>query len=198
MAIFFITIFLITIFIILYLAKCIINPSKSYPLYDQIPITTQNKFNNKYQLAIKNKNKPLVLQKYNINKSYINLYFKEKINIGAIEKDDLTPIINEIKVLLERLKITNYIINDDLTVDVNGSVDLSYRGLIRIPFQFNKVNGHFYCENNKLTSLKGAPKEVHGNFWCYNNKLTSLKYLPKIHGKLISERKKPTNDFDDN
>ena len=43
--------------------------------------------------------------------------------------------------------------------------------------------GSFYCGQNKLTSLKGAPKEVNGNFNCSNNNLTTLENAPeKVSG----------------
>ena len=39
---------------------------------------------------------------------------------------------------------------------------------------------NFYCENNNLTSLEGAPSRVDGNFTCGNNRLTNLKYSPLL------------------
>ena len=33
----------------------------------------------------------------------------------------------------------------------------------------SKVNGDFYCSDNNLKSLAGAPKTVGGNFDCGNN-----------------------------
>ena len=38
------------------------------------------------------------------------------------------------------------------------------------------------CDDNKLTSLEGAPLHIGGNFWCTDNKLTSLEGAPKIVG----------------
>ena len=38
--------------------------------------------------------------------------------------------------------------------------------------------GDFYCSNNNLTSLEGAPSVVKGNFSCFNNNLTSLQGAP--------------------
>ena len=80
--------------------------------------------------------------------------------------------------------IKNYTINDDFTIDVNGNVDIRYKGLTEIPeyIQFGVVDGDFNCELNRLTSLKGAPKEVKGEFNCDNNKLTSLVGAPKEVG----------------
>lgn len=42
----------------------------------------------------------------------------------------------------------------------------------------SKVDGHFVCSENKLTSLKGGPSEVGGHFICYSNQLTSLDGAP--------------------
>jgi hypothetical protein len=44
------------------------------------------------------------------------------------------------------------------------------------------VGEDFYCLDNKLTSLKGAPKQVGGNFDCSENKLTSLAGAPQEVG----------------
>ena len=51
------------------------------------------------------------------------------------------------------------------------------------------MRGYFNCVNNKLTSLKGAPKTVGGYFDCSNNpKLKSLDALlgTEIKGKLYT------------
>jgi hypothetical protein len=36
------------------------------------------------------------------------------------------------------------------------------------------VGANFYCHNNQLTSLRGAPREVGANFDCTNNPLPQL------------------------
>jgi len=46
----------------------------------------------------------------------------------------------------------------------------------------SSVAGDFGCSNNNLTSLKGAPSSVGGNFWCTNNSLTSLNGAPSLVG----------------
>jgi len=88
----------------------------------------------------------------------------------------------EVEEILMFFDIEDYNINDDLTVDVNGNVDLSDKRLTRIPITFGKVTGHFDCSVNNLKSLSGAPKEVGGNFSCLYNNLTSLKGSPKEVG----------------
>ena len=47
-----------------------------------------------------------------------------------------------------------------------------------MPVQFGKVNGNFYCEDNQVVSLQGAPTRVGGNFWCGINQLVSLQGAP--------------------
>ncbi|MDN7678099.1 hypothetical protein [Burkholderia cenocepacia] len=86
----------------------------------------------------------------------------------------------EISQWLDKMKIENYSINDDLTVDVDGRVVLSGRALTRIPVKFNNVSDSFYCSDNQLTSLEGAPEMVYGCFYCYNNQLASLEGCPQV------------------
>lgn len=86
----------------------------------------------------------------------------------------------KIEAWLQSMNIQNYIINEDLTIDVNGNVNIEQKNLHQIPVQFNIVKGNFSCNANKLTSLKGAPIEVYGDFDCYHNNLENLLYLPKI------------------
>jgi hypothetical protein len=78
--------------------------------------------------------------------------------------------------------ITNYIINDDGTIDVNGNVWLNNRDLVEFPLTFNRVSGYFNCGSNELTSLKGCPKWVGGYFSCGGNRLTSLEFSPEYVG----------------
>ena len=71
--------------------------------------------------------------------------------------------------------------------ELNCNVDLSYRELKELP-DFSKVvvRGNFYCIDNLLETLKGAPKEVHGDFNCCGNCLESLEYGPEIVGDVFS------------
>lgn len=74
-----------------------------------------------------------------------------------------------IKKWLDRVKIKNYTINDDFTVDVDSDVVFTYMHLPEIRVQFGVINGNFNCSDNDLTSLKGAPLEIHGDFHCERN-----------------------------
>lgn len=87
--------------------------------------------------------------------------------------------IENIKAWLEQYKIKDYIINTDLTVDVNNNVDISNKQLSSIPIRFNRVEGNFFCHSNLLTNLEGSPSYIGKNFNCGNNLLTTLEYGPK-------------------
>ena len=95
------------------------------------------------------------------------------------ESVDNSQLIKE----LEKFNIMNYTINSDGLIDINGDVFLHDVGLTEIPFSFGKVTGYFTCSNNKLTSLKGCPREVGGYFACSNNKLKDLIGGPQEVGR---------------
>ena len=83
-----------------------------------------------------------------------------------------------IEEICKKYGIKNYVINSDESIDVYGNVNLSNKGLTKIPLTFNKVTGDFDCKNNYITSLKGCPKKVE-YLDCSDNKLTSLEYSPE-------------------
>ncbi len=79
-------------------------------------------------------------------------------------------------------------------VNVTGNVSLPDLGLEQLPVKFGTVGGNFWCGNNRLTSLEGAPGTVGvgtvgGNFYCTRNRLTSLigvhRILRRIDGRLF-------------
>ena len=84
--------------------------------------------------------------------------------------------------ICEKYNITNYTINPDGSIDVDGRVDLNYRNLTELPLTFNRVNGYFGCGYNKLTRLKGSPRWISGFFTCVHNNLTSLEFSPEYIG----------------
>ena len=96
---------------------------------------------------------------------------------------------------LKSYEIENYTINEDLSVDVNGSVSLSNMELKKIPVRFRNVSGDFICSQNKLTSLLGCPIRVYGVFSCYDNKLHSLEYCPVEVGGSFSCGKNQLTDL---
>ena len=90
--------------------------------------------------------------------------------------------VEDIDSICKKYGIKNYTINEDGTVDVDGSVDLSERNLSKLPLKFGRVTGSFYCMHNQLTTLEGCPVEVGGYFNCGSNKLTSLEGCPRVVG----------------
>jgi hypothetical protein len=89
----------------------------------------------------------------------------------------------EIDRICRKYRIKNYTINDNMSIDVDGRVNLSSKGLAKLPLKFNKVSGYFYCQNNQLTILEGAPNTVDGGFICGHNKITNLEGAPKEVGR---------------
>ena len=78
-----------------------------------------------------------------------------------------------------RYRINNYTINDDLSIDVEGHVNLAYKNLEYLPLRFNYVSGDFSCYDNKLKTLEGCPQTVSGSFDCNRNKLKTLEGCPQ-------------------
>ena len=87
--------------------------------------------------------------------------------------------------ICEKYDIENYTINEDGSVDVDGSVRLSSKGLSKLPLRFGTVTGDFDIEYNQLTSLEGCPKEIELNFCCFGNQLTSFKGGPSKVGGYV-------------
>jgi hypothetical protein len=84
--------------------------------------------------------------------------------------------------ICEKYYITNYSINPDGSIDVNGDVNLCNKKLTELPLVFNKVSGSFDCGDNQLTSLRSCPRWVGGYFHCHTNNLTSLEFSPEYIG----------------
>jgi hypothetical protein len=108
---------------------------------------------------------------------------KKKIRVKYLKSyNKLFESENSIHKLCKEYEITDYIINDDGSIDVDRGVDLSYRSLTKLPLKFRNVSGDFYCSDNELTSLEGCPRSVGGDFWCFGNELTSLEGSPSSVG----------------
>jgi len=124
------------------------------------------------------------------------LYNDNRLNNKVINVDRLTP--ENIKRIAKAygIKIKNLIINDDLSVDVKGNVDLSGRELKSLPLIFNRVWGSFMIQDNDLKSLEGSPAIVDGDFLAYNNKLESLKGGPIKTGGEYSVSDNILNNLD--
>ena len=92
--------------------------------------------------------------------------------------------LNENEVIeVEYIDRSNYEEYIGKTVKVTGNVLLRGFGLTKIPINFTEVGGSFYCSENQLTSLEGAPRKVGRDFYCCDNQLTSLVGSPKFVGR---------------
>ncbi len=68
-------------------------------------------------------------------------------------------------------------------VDVDGEFSCREQGLSDFKgVRFGVVEVHFFCNDNQLTTLEGAPRKVGESFYCYNNQLTSLEGAPQKVG----------------
>ena len=88
----------------------------------------------------------------------------------------------EVIEVCEKYDIRKYTINDDLSIDVDGDVNLKGEGLEYLPLKFNYVSGYFGCSYNDLVSLKGSPQTVSGDFYCNSNILETFEGSPKVVG----------------
>ena len=78
--------------------------------------------------------------------------------------------------------VTDYIIHDNLVVDIASSLDLANQKITHLPFQFGRVESDCFLNGNHLTTLKNAPYEVKGSFFCSKNRLTTLEGSPHTVG----------------
>jgi len=98
------------------------------------------------------------------------------LNIGKIS------LINE---WLNKYKVKNFYIRNDLTIIVDGHLYLDYDNMTILPdyIQFDTVTGFMEC---KLQSFKGVPFFIHRHFLTMNTDVNTTKYLPKkIKGDLL-------------
>lgn len=74
--------------------------------------------------------------------------------------------------------IKNYTINSDMTINVDGDVELDqiYDNTFPKFIKFKYVSGNFSCSDLHIKSLKGSPEKVDGNFTCsYCSNIISLE-----------------------
>lgn len=121
-----------------------------------------------YVLAIKN-------GEYS-EEEILDLLYDGTLSLAVIRNIGLEGKIDKYKLYkIDKSKITE---NEDGSIDYDGDIDMNNKDLKEIPFNFNRVNGHFNVSSNKLTSLKGSPKYIKTSFFCHKNNLTSLEGCP--------------------
>jgi len=68
-------------------------------------------------------------------------------------------------------------------VDIDGAFVCREQNLTDFKgVEFGEMTGDFWCNDNQLTTLEGAPRNVGNGFYCGNNQLTSLKGAPQQVG----------------
>ena len=109
-------------------------------------------------------------------------------NIKAIVKMDQMTIkedkkISQIKTFLLHTGVLKdqFKINDDMSIDIIGSITMTMMSLSQIPHKFNRCTGNFICSFNNLATLKNSPTYVGGKFDCSYNRLLDLKGTTSVH-----------------
>jgi hypothetical protein len=72
-------------------------------------------------------------------------------------------------------------ISEEGLVSVVGGVNMK-RSASKLPCGFDVVNGSFFCSDQGLTTLAGAPRVVTEDFGCHHNRLTTLEGGPTSVG----------------
>jgi hypothetical protein len=85
---------------------------------------------------------------------------------------------------LKKMKISNYTINDDLSVDVDGDVSISGQLFKKIPCKFGQVTGSFSWIGGQLTVADNLPDRVDGDLDISHNEIASITKLPEITGSI--------------
>ena len=98
----------------------------------------------------------------------------------ALSFKDTFKAPDEDEKLLRRKELMEKIVQDTLkkfgkrlpdgTWQIKGSLFLNELGIESLEgLNVSIVEGSFFCDDNKLTSLKGCPKKVERNFFCDGN-----------------------------
>jgi len=122
---------------------------------------------------------------------YLKIYENFQIEEGFILRDRSIDIDG----ICQKYGIENFTIKNGL-VDVYRSID--FAGIIGdfIPLKFGHVNGDFYCDNNQLTSLEGAPKSIGGSFYCDGNPVYEVWNLISPDDKWDDVKMELFSDYD--
>lgn len=81
--------------------------------------------------------------------------------------------ISKIDRICKNFGIKNYTINDDDSIDVNGSVSISDY-ISKLPLKFGNVTGSFTISSLELISLEGFPNYISGDLYIRRSNITSL------------------------
>jgi len=129
------------------------------------------------------------LVKEHINKFERGLDPKDAMNIGLKQKiaQWLDTYFQNVS---HATKAASYIINDDLTINIDGFFITNWTRNFPDYIQFNEINGIFIFSDPAnepfKTSLKGCPKIVNGDFRCNRSGIKNLINGPqKVYGDYL-------------
>ena len=86
--------------------------------------------------------------------------------------------------------IGTYKIDDNLIVDIYGTIRLNNLSLHELPFKFGTIKGSFYCEQNKLSSFKNFPDVIETSLYLDYNEFTSLIGCPEVGESIMVNNNK--------
>jgi hypothetical protein len=128
------------------------------------------------------------------------------------EEEEKVDAKFEIESWLFDNKVQAWVVNDDLSINVDGSVIIEQKLLKSLPYKFNRVNGAFSVYRNDLKSMencpsyvgrgdfsveanykikdfKGSPRVVNGDYSIIDTSITSFhdihKHIDTINGDLL-------------
>ncbi len=82
-------------------------------------------------------------------------------------------------------------------VQVMGTIDLRHKNLLKLPYLAPvKLNGDFFCDHNKLGSLRGAPFYIAGRLSFEHNNIISLEGGPTCVVRDLYCRQNPLDNLD--
>jgi len=135
----------------------------SYYLFDFINLP-ENEYTVGFDENDKDIKPDFIIKKYNLNPKL----FENKI----INSKELAKTKEGIETLLIFLDVKNYIINEDLSVDVHDIL-LRNKNIKFLPFKFNKIKGNFEINSsNNLTSFENFPNIINGDLGIYGTNIT--------------------------
>jgi hypothetical protein len=97
--------------------------------------------------------------------------------------ENVDSLTDEQRKFLDRIAPRRWSVNSEGLVDVEGNFWCEGEGLEDFRgIRFGKVSGAFWCYDNQLRTLDGAPSEVGSDFSCRGNQLRTLQGSPRKVG----------------
>lgn len=122
---------------------------------------------------------------FNINKDFSNSTIEEFVKEHQKVVDNFGKVVR--KENFSNINFSNYdfyILPDLSDLDISGDFDCSNNNKLKsLKGAPKNVLGTFNCSNNNLNSLEGSPESVGVDFVCHSSELKSLKGAPESVGR---------------